>query len=218
MLRGLVQFDWNDVENYTSDEITYFLSLEGKSINSICKIRNLSKEEVQRQLIEGKIKYRFLAKSKNVKELFLTLCDTAKQDKLLVLNSLSNESREKLIEHIKVNYAEMPSKNKETAVWILGELNAASGIDILQKATVHNHVNIRRMAVSAMGKITDKGSETALIRALDDENSQVVLYAIKSLIKLKSEKAMKKISLIYNCTEIEYLKRAAEEYIACFIK
>ncbi|MCS4464274.1 HEAT repeat domain-containing protein [Clostridium botulinum] len=67
------------------------------------------------------------------------------------------------------------------------------GIDILLKASVHKFINIRRMAVSALGKIGSIKGETVLIRALEDENSQVVTYAIKALNKIKSTKAKEKL-------------------------
>jgi HEAT repeat protein len=139
-----------------------------------------------------------------------------KQDKLSVLANLNNETREKLIRFIREEYGNMPSKNKETAIWIIGELKVKICIDILVKSVVHKHVNIRRMAVSALGKLEDKASEMPLIRALEDENSQVVLYAIKSLVKIKSEKAVNKIKQIYVTTEKDYLKRAAEEFLGSF--
>lgn len=214
--KGLVKFDWNDIGSLSDSDITYFLSLEGKSIDTICKIRRLDREDAQRHIIEGKIKYRYLVKSKSEEELFKTLCNTPKQDKLSVLASLNDESREKLVEYIRSEYANMQSKSKEIALWIIGELKAKTVMDILMKSIVHKHVNIRRMAVSALGKLEDRTGEIALLRALEDENSQVVMYAIKSLTKIKSERALIKIKKIYVTTEKDYLRRAAEEFIMGF--
>jgi hypothetical protein len=211
---GLIKTNWDDVEKFTHEEISYFLSLEGKSTDAICKIRNLSKEEVQRHLIEGKIKYRYLARSNSVDELFQTLCSLPKNDKLILLTGLKSDMKQSLLEYIKTEYMNMQTKNKETAIWILGELKSVNSMYILQKAVVHKHVNIRRMAVSALGKLGDIASENALIRALDDENPQVVHYAVKSLIKIKSKKALEKIKSIYINTDKEYLKRASEEYLS----
>lgn len=216
--KGLIKINWNEVDKLSTEDITYFLSLEGKSVEAISKIRNLDKEEIKRHIIEGKIKYRFLAKSEDAGQLFETLCNLGKQDKLSSLMALNEENKARLALYIRNNYASMLTKQKETAIWILGELKSADNLDILQKAIVHNHVNIRRMAASAMGKIADKASEIPLIRTLDDENPQVVLYAIKSLTKIKSEKAMDKIKLICESTDKEYLKRGAEEYINSFNK
>jgi HEAT repeat protein len=216
--KGLVKFDWKDIGSLSDSDITYFLSLEGKPIEAICKIRSLEREAAQRHIIEGKIKYRFLVRSKSEEELFQTLCNTPKQDKLSVLASLNNETREKLIEYIKKEYANMQSKSKETALWIIGELKTKAAMDILMKSIVHKHVNIRRMAVSALGKLEDKTGEIALLRALEDENSQVVMYAIKSLGKMKSERALIKVKNIYVTADKDYLRRAAEEFMMGFVQ
>lgn len=213
MDKGLIKISWDNIDEFSDSEITYFLSLEGKSIGAICKIRGITREEVQKQLIEGKIKYRFLAKSKDEKALFEGLCNAGKDDKLTVLNSLSKENKQKLILYIKNHFAEMTSKHKEYAVWIIGELKVKEAMDILIKSIVHKHVNIRRMAVSALGKLGDKASEIALIRALEDENPQVVLYAIKALKKLNSSSAAGKIKQISNSGSKDYLVRAAKEFL-----
>lgn len=216
MDRGLVKINWNELDNLTEEDITYFLSLEGKTVEAICRIRKMDREEVQRQIIEGKVKYRFLAKSKNEQELFMTLCNAGKQDKLSLLYGIDAENRTKLLEFIRKNYSEMNSKHKETAIWIIGELKASNFIDILNKALVHKHVNIRRMSVSAMGKLLEKACEVPLIRALEDENPQVVMYAVKALLKLKSERALEKVKQIYKSSEKDYLRNAAEEFIKTF--
>lgn len=214
--KGLIKLNWNEIDNFTSEDITYYLFLEGKSAEAISKIRGIDKEEVKRHIVEGKIKYRFLAKSNSAGELFETLCSLGKQEKLSALEALDKENITKLAGYIRNNYTSMLSKQKESAIWILGELKSIDNLDILQKAVVHKHVNIRRMAVSAMGKIGNKISEVPLIRVLEDENSQVVLYAIKSLSKIKSEKAMGRIKSIYETTSKDYLKRAAEDYLNNF--
>ncbi|HAG44491.1 MAG TPA: PBS lyase, partial [Clostridium sp.] len=51
MNNGLVKFDWNFAEKYSNEEISYFLHLEGKSIETISIIRNLQKAEVQKHII-----------------------------------------------------------------------------------------------------------------------------------------------------------------------
>lgn len=213
MKKGLVEFDWNQVDNYSEEDITYFLFVEGKSIESIARIRNIHRSIVQNHIIEGKIKYRFLAKSKNSEELFKVISIAGKRDKIEFLNSLNADNKIKLIDYIRKNYTDMYSKDKEIAIWMLGELKDVSSLDILLKASVHKFVNIRRMAVSAMGKIENPKSEMALLRALEDVNAQVVMYAIKALQILKSSKAKDKILNIKNTTEKQYLKDAAEKYL-----
>jgi len=72
---------------------------------------------------------------------------------------------------------------------------------------------LRRMAVSALGKMEDIKVESILLRALEDDNPQVIQYAIRSLQKVKSIRGKEKIGEIIKTTDKDYLKRAAEEYI-----
>ncbi|GAA0718549.1 HEAT repeat domain-containing protein [Clostridium malenominatum] len=218
MNKGLINLQWDKIESYSEEEITYFLFLEGKGIEAICKIRNITKEIAQSHIIEGKIKYGILAKSENEKELLRNISKAGKNDKLEIINSIGEGMKNNLINYIKNNYVEMYPKEKETAIWIIGELKEISCKDILLKASVHKFVNVRRMAISAMSKIEDISLEMPLIRALEDENPQVVLYAITGLSKLNSEKAYDKIKVILETSPKEYLKRAALKYMEEFEK
>jgi HEAT repeat protein len=210
--KGMLNIKWSEIDKYTDEDITYFLFLEGKSIECLCRMRNLNKEIVQKHILDGKIKYGILAKSNDEKELFSIISKSGKQDKIEALRWLNDFNRKKLIGFIRNNYADMKTKDKESAVWILGEVGDKTVLDILIKASVHNHVNVRRMAVSAVGKIGDKNMEIVAIRALDDENPQVAMYAIKALTKIKSESAGEKIKEIYEKAEKAYIKKTAKEY------
>ncbi|MCT8977186.1 HEAT repeat domain-containing protein [Clostridium sp. CX1] len=208
----MLNIEWSEIDNYTEEDITYFLFIEGKSIDSLCKIRNLNRETIQKHILDGKIKYGILAKSSNEKELFESISRSGKLDKVEVLKCLDESSKKKLINYIRTNYGDMKTKEKENAVWILGEVGDKEVLNVLIKACVHNHVNVRRMAVSAAGKIGDSAMEPIALKALEDINPQVVMYAIKTLIKLRSKKAEEKIKEICRKTEKEYIKKAAEEY------
>lgn len=213
MKKGLLDIDWQCISKYSEEEISYFLFLEGKTMEAICKIRNLENSIVQKHIIDGKIKYRFLVQSKDTSELFKSISKAGKEDKIYFLNSLGEDNKNKLTGLIKANYVEMHPKDKEAAVWILGELKEAACLDILIKASVYKYINVRRMAVSAMGKMGDDRAEGALIRALGDENPQVISYAIKSLGKIKSEKAIAKIKCIYDNTDKKYIIDAAQKFL-----
>ncbi|MEG1254695.1 HEAT repeat domain-containing protein [Clostridium sp.] len=213
MSTGLVKFDWNFIENYSDEEISYFLSLEGKSLDAIGKIRNLDRATVQKHIISCKIKYRFLVKSESPSELFKSLMVAVKSERTMVLNGIDRVNKEKLIYFLCNTYMDMGLKDKEAAIWIMGELRSKSCVDILIKATVNNHVNIRRMAISALGKIGDAKASRALIRALEDKNPQVISYAVKSLQKLNMREADEKIQLLFKNTDKEYIKKACEDYM-----
>lgn len=211
---GLVKYSWDFIENYTEDEISYFLTLEGKSLEAVAKIRNLDRATVQKQIINAKIKYRYLVKASSMEELFKSLTVAVKDERIRVINSLDRVNKEKLIYYLNNNYMNLPLKEKESAIWLMGELKSTTSLDILIKATVNNHVNIRRMAISALGKIGDSKAEVALLRALDDVNGQVVTYAIKALQKIKCQGAKEKVTSILNETEKEYIKKACEDYLS----
>lgn len=212
MNKGLIKYDWNFIENYTNEEISYFLTLEGKSVDAVAKIRNLDRATVQKHIINCKIKYRYLVKSKSPMELFMSLKDVPKAERLLVLNGLDTVNRERLIQYICTSYMDMELKDKEAAIWVMGEMRSSNFLDLLIKATVNNHVSIRRMAVSALGKLGDVKALRALMRALDDKNPQVVSYSVKSLQKLNSREADEKIKILYNRTDKAYIKKACEDY------
>ncbi len=212
MLNGLVEYNWDNIEQYDDSEISYYLFLEGKSLEVISKIRNISRETAQKHIIEGKIKYRFLATSKNAEELLTSIAKAGKNDKQLLLSNLDEKNTEAILKHIRDNYVQMHGKDKETAIWILGELKDINSKDILIRASVHKFVNVRRMAISAMGKINNVEFENALKRALDDENPQVVSYSLKALIKVKNKNTEEKIRKLYKTTEKEYLKKLCQDY------
>lgn len=209
----MLQIDWKNVDSYEEDEISYYLFVEGKSMDAISKIRGLNRDLVQSHIISGKIKYRILAKSKDEKDIFNAISKLGKLDKIEVIKALNQSVKYKLFRYVKENYTDMLSKEKEFAVWLLGEIGSEDSKEILFKASVHNHVNVRRMAISAMGKIGSKEMETALIKALEDENPQVVMYAMKSLMKIESKAALNKVKAIKEKTLKPYLKAAAENYI-----
>lgn len=210
---GLVKFDWNFIDTYTEEEISYFLTLEGKSLDVVAKIRNLDRATVQRHVINAKIKYRYLVKSNSMEDLFKSLSGAVKDERIRVLNSLDKVNKEKLIHFLLSSYMDLTLKEKEAALWIMGEVKNERCIDILIKATVNNHVNIRRMSISALGKIGDKKAERALIRALDDANGQVVTYAIKALKRINSDEAKNKINELMKTAEKEYVKKACENFL-----
>ena len=156
-------------------------------------IRRLPKEEIQSHIIEGKMKYKVIEKASNPKELLDKLCKTPKNDKIYALNMLDEDIKNKLIEFVRKNYVNLYSKEKETALWIIGELKAEEAMDVLIKGAVHKFVNVKRMALSAMSKIGSKKGEAAVLRALSDENPQVVAYAIKALTSISPDEHSDKI-------------------------
>lgn len=213
MEQGLLIIDWKDVQSYSDEDISYFLFLEGKNIEAVSRIRNLSRETVETHIINGKIKFGILAKSSNIRELFRRICSAGKLDKMNTLNSLHQNNRMGLFNYIGSFYDKMSSREKEVALWIIGECREKTAAPILRKALKDNHINIRRMAVSAIGKIGDQCFEDILISCLSDSNPQVVLYTVKALTKIKSTKCIDKVKLICEESDKDYLKRAYMELV-----
>jgi len=214
MKERLLNVDWSRVDTFSDEDISYYLYLEGKSAEAISRIRGTDRETVRSHIINGKIKYGMIANCSGLDELFAKLANSPKADKTGTLGCLDEDLRAGLVDYIVRNYGKMRSREKETAVWILGETKLRGGYATLRKALVHNHINIRRMAVSAMGKTGDMYFEAALVKALEDENPQVVSYAIKALDKLNSTSALDRIKEIYENADKDYLRYAAENYLA----
>lgn len=211
--KSLLTIDWKDVQSYSDEDISYFLFLEGKNIEAVSRIRNLSREKVETHIINGKIKFGMLARSGNIRELFKRICSAGKLDKINALSSLDELKRKELFGFICSHYDEMTGKEKEVAVWIIGECREKMAVAVLRKALKSNLINIRRMAVSAIGKIGDQCFEDTLISCLSDSNPQVVLYTIKALTKIKSKKCIDGVKLICEESDKDYLKRAYIELI-----
>lgn len=209
----MLDIDWQKISEFSSEDISYYLFLEGKSIETISVIRNIEKGIIQNHIINGKIKYRIYAKVNTTEDMFKNILNIGKLDKIQFLKDLSDDNKNSLVEYIRNEYFNFLPSEKEASVWMLGELRDKNSIDILTRASVNKSVNMRRMAVSALGKIGDSNVENVIIRALEDENPQVLQYAIKALIKIKSSKGKEKVVRIMNKTDKEYLKRVAEEYL-----
>jgi HEAT repeat protein len=213
MNQGLIKVQWENLSSLKDEDISYYLFLEGKSPEAVSIIRNISLETAKAHILNGKIKYGIIARCRDLEELFHTLTISSKADKTGILSYLEQGLKVKLAAYISQNYADMLPKEKETAVWTLGELGYREGYRVLARASVHKFINIRRMAVSAMGKINDPYFEEALIKALEDSNPQVVFYAVKALQKMESDKAMEKIKNLYLNSDKDYLKQAAEKWL-----
>lgn len=213
MGKGLINVQWDNISSLKDEDISYYLYLEGKSPEAVAIIRNISTDTAKAHILNGKIKYGIIARCKDIPELFKTLMASSKEDKAGILNYLEDELKDELAGYIAENYADMLPKEKETAVWTLGELKRREGYRILARASVHKFINIRRMAVSAMGKINDAYFEEALMKALEDSNPQVVFYAVKALQKLDSIRAMERIKSLYKNSDKDYLRQAAEKWL-----
>ncbi|QCX32808.1 HEAT repeat domain-containing protein [Caloramator sp. E03] len=201
---------WDDISKLSDSEITYLLYLEGKSIDVICKIRNLEKSKVEKQIIECKIKYRIFENSKSEKDIITKLKKCFKSERLSIIELLQKEDKENLENYVINNLFNCSKEDCSFYIWLLGELKSKRAVLPICAFLKSNDGNIKRICCSALGKIGDVSAEDALISCLNDEKPQVVQYAIKSLGKIKSKKALPYLNKIINTkNQKEYIINSA---------
>jgi uncharacterized protein YpbB len=98
---------WNEIDNMESFQISYLLYLEGKSIDIISKIRNLPYKEVEKHIIEAKIKYQ----KKKKQDKLIKIISMSKSKRIEYLKTLTNEDERDLVEQIYKRYIKF--KNTE---------------------------------------------------------------------------------------------------------
>jgi len=184
---GLLSIEYDKTED---EDISYFLFLEGKSINEISSIRGIDKNIIENQIINGKIKYRYLIKSNNINELLALLIYAGKEDKRETIKNFDSSIKREFVSYVNKYIYDLNYKNIQLIFWISGELRLKEIYGLMTKYSKCEDVGVRRMVVSAVGKIGDIKGENILIESLKDENPQVRLYAVKGLIKIKSKKLL----------------------------
>lgn len=209
MKQGLVNIKY-DKEN--EENISYFLFLEGKTINEISLIRGSERNIIENQIINGKIKYRYLIKSRNIFELLALLTNAGKEDKKETVKNFDISIKAEFISYVNKYIDGLDYKYIQLIFWIAGELGYKELYDLMAEYSKCQDVGVRRMVTSAVGKIGDIKGEDILIDSLKDENPQVRLYAVKGLLKIKSKKADSYINNIKSNEKKEYILKAIEDY------
>lgn len=205
---------WENIEELSDSEISYLLYLEGKNIKTICRIRNLDKSDVERQIIECKIKYRILEGSERTEDIVARLMKCRREERTNAISYL-DQSKLKEIEEYSIKH--LFNSNRDDCIfyiWLLGEIKSKRSLTSITSFLRCSDGNIRRMCCSALGKIGDIRSEDGLIKCINDTRPQVREYAIKSLAKIKSKKALNFLEeALNNDNEKDYVKRAAQNAI-----
>lgn len=209
MKYGLINIEYDKTEN---QDKSYLLFLEGKTINEISLIRGLDKNIIENQIINGKIKYRYLIKSKNIYELLVLLSNAGKEDKKETIKHFDSIIKNDFITYVNKYIDDLNNKYKQLIFWITGELRLIQLYGLMIKYSKYQDVGVRRMVVSAAGKMGDIQGESILIASLSDENPQVRLYAVKGLEKIKSKKAAACLINMKLNEEKEYIIRAINDY------
>lgn len=209
MKYGLINIEYDKTENQDN---SYLLFLEGKTINEISSIRGLDKNIIENQIINGKIKYRYLIKSKNIYELLVLLSNAGKEDKKETIKNFDSIIKNEFITYVNKYIDDLNNKYKQLIFWITGELRLIELYELMIKYSKYQDVGVRRMVVSAAGKMGDIKGENILVSSLQDENPQVRLYAVKGLGKIKSKKAAASLINMKLNEEKEYIIRAINDY------
>ncbi|WP_207707279.1 HEAT repeat domain-containing protein [Crassaminicella thermophila] len=213
MQQKRLSLSWDDINIKKDYMITYLLYKEGKGIDLIASIRNMTVEKVKKQLILAKSE--IFSVSTEEKSILDKMLEATKSKRYEMLSSIKMKDKKILVREIykRYNYINNPD-DKMIVIWIIGELGIQKLIPIIYQDIQHPHGNVRRMVCSAINKIGDADSIEYLHRALLDSKPQVRQYAAKALGKLGNKKSIKKIkSLICNPKEKEYVKRAFQEAI-----
>lgn len=209
-----MNISWDNIDSLEDYFITYLLYKEGRDVPQISKIRNISIENVNRDLIKSKEILKAYPK-KEEKDIIYKVLEMDKENRINYINSLNEDE---LIELKKCLYKRiLKEKNAEdlmVLVWTAGELKDSRFLKVIHYISDHPHGGVRRMSYSAMGKIGSIESIDFLHRGLIDSKPQVRQYASKSLAKIGNEVSLKKLkNLIQNPNEKDYVKRAYLETI-----
>lgn len=205
---------WDTVEEKEDAFISFLLYKEGKSIELISKIRNLTKETIENHIIHCKSILNSI-KIKIDYDFFINLLASTKEERGKILGLLSKDEKSELVTYL---IKEIPlienAEDKMIALWIAGELKDNRLLPVIHKEINHKHGNVRRMVCSALGKINSTDSVDILHRALQDAKPQVRQYASKALKTIGNKKTIGRLkALLNNPKELTYVRRSYLETI-----
>lgn len=205
---------WANIDNLEDYNLTYLLYKESLTVPQIARVRNMSEEDVNSDLIKAKIELRRKNKNNTEKSVMQTYLGLAKDERLHFIGSL-NES-DSLVFKRNVYKGILNISNIDDLmilVWSAGEMRDPRFLDILYPLTEKNHSNLRRVTYSAIGKIGSEESIYSMELGLLDENPQIRQYCVKYLGDMGTQTTIKILeNLVQNKAEFEkeYVIRAAK--------
>ena len=205
------QLCFSNIDNLTDVDITYLLYKEGKSIKQISKIRRMNEKQVHDDIIKAKLIYTKESKQ----SLLVKMMSTVKKERIKMLRQISESQMTVLKNEIYNNYTKYKAdEDRMILIWLIGELKDTKFLPFLRMELRSKRVNHRRLACSALGKISDEATKSWLEEALKDNNPQVKQYAMKALNNLADSKTYEMINDIYNnLSEREYVRNTAKEIL-----
>lgn len=209
------KISWENVKEIDDCIITYLLYREGKGIEVISRIRNISIEKVEKDIIDAKIKVRTLSLKRNKKSLLDRMLEYSKNERLEFIKKQPPEDVEELVLEIKGKYRDIKNpEDKASLIWLIGELKDERLLSLLTRDILHHNGNVRRMICSALGKIGKESAVPILHKALYDNKPQVRQYAAKALKTIGNDSSLELLNqLLKNGNEKDYVKRAFKEAV-----
>lgn len=205
---------WDDIDTLSDSQITYLLYVEGKDIKTICKIRNLERSEVERHIIEGKIKYRVYEGINSPDDILKKLMKYRREERVSFLSQMTDEEKKGLENKALSKLFDSSRDECNFYIWLLGELKSTSSVPSIVTFLKCTDGNVKRMCCSALGKIGDIRAEDGLINCVTDPRPQIREYAIKALGRIGSKKSINALNKVLSSTkEKDYIVRAAKTAI-----
>lgn len=207
-----MDISWKNIDDIDDFYITYLLYKDSFTIPQISRIRNKSIEEVNNDLIEAKSYFREIGKVFNEKDVIEDYLGMDKDTRLKFISDLDEEGLSDF--KSKVYKGILDTKNIEDLIvyiWTCGELKDKRFLKLLYALIERNHVHIRRIAYSAIGKIAEPESRYVLELGLLDDNPQVRQYCAKYLSDIGNLESIRILeNLVKNKAEFEkeYVIRA----------
>lgn len=202
---------WESEKELSDGEVTYLLYKEGKPIKLIARIRNMEKSEVERQILDCRIKYRVYEGASTTEDIISNIKSFTREERSLLIRELPESQKVKIEEYA---LSRLYSSDRDTCafyIYLLGELKSRRSVPSLKPFLKTSSGIIKRTVCSALGKIGDIRSEEGLIYALSDKRPQVREYAIKALEKIGSSACYDRLNTIaQDLEERDYVRRAAD--------
>ena len=196
-----MKINWSNIDELEDHFITYLLYEDSFTVPQISRIRNKSIEEVNEDLIKSKLSLRKkdegdVRKENDIIKDYLSM---NKEDRLNFIKKMGQN--ELAIFKNKVYSGVINTSNMDDLIifiWTCGELRDERFLKILYPLVEKNSVSIRRIAYSAIGKISSPSSKYILELGLIDENPQVRQYCAKHLASIGDRKTIEILENIIN--------------------
>lgn len=215
---SMLSISLDNIENLSDSEITYLLYQEGKSIKSIAKIRKMDRSEIEKHIVECRIKYRIYEGTGSIEDVIARLKKCTREERTAVISKITDKDIKQIEKYCINTLFNCSKEDCSFYIWLLGEIKSTDAVPSISTFLKSADGNIKRACCSALGKIGDIKAEDMLIMASEDERPQVREYAVKAIGKIKSLKAVEMLNRMLNANEEkEYVKRAAEASLKLII-